>query len=165
MIEMEVIVRPAQLADYSDVRSIYKSVIKDYHTFLAERGLNENLSDNLDIESFRFYVSGQSSFVALTENKSIIGFILAQKIDWINGNEKTLWLEYIAVSPNYRRHSIGLKLLEEVKKYAREHSIDALYSTLNVDNEPSKRLLVKSGFTVKDWRIAFQLPNLHKEKT
>jgi ribosomal protein S18 acetylase RimI-like enzyme len=155
MRDSEVTLRPVQLADYSGISSIYKSVIEEYRTSLAEREVHENLSDEMDIEYLRSYANTQSSFVALIEDKSIVGFILARVIDWINSQKKTLWLEYIAVSPNYRRRSIGLKLVEEVKRYAHEHPIDALYTALNVDNEPSKDLLIKAGFTVKDWRIAF----------
>jgi hypothetical protein len=68
---MKVTVRPLQLADYSDVSAIYKSVIEEYRAFLAEIGLHETLSDNVEIESFRFYASGQSSFVALAEDQSL----------------------------------------------------------------------------------------------
>jgi len=137
------------------VNTIYKAVIEEYRTFLSKKAIrDEELHDTLKPESFGHYADNQSSFVALVDNKQIVGFILTKEIDWINNRSKTLWLEFIAVSPNYRRHSIGLKLLQEAKKYARDHSLNGLYTTLNIDNEPSKNLLIKAGFTVRDWRIA-----------
>jgi len=144
-----------QQSDYSDVNTIYKAVIEECRIFLSKKAIrDEELHDTLKLESFEHYVDNQSSFVALVDNKQIVGFILTKEIDWINNQSKTLWLEFIGVSPNYRRNSIGLKLLEEAKKYALDHYLDFLYMTLNIDNEPSKNLPIKADFTVRDWRIA-----------
>jgi ribosomal protein S18 acetylase RimI-like enzyme len=93
--------------------------------------------------------------VAILENSGIVGFILAREIDWMNGIKKSIWLEYIAVTPEHRRQSVELELLTEVRNYAQNHDIDTLFTHLNTDNEPSNALLTKAGFSVKDWRIAF----------
>lgn len=81
----------------------------------------------------------------------VVGYILSQ--DW--PPRKRMYLAYYAVHPDYQHRGIGLKLLEEVKKYAAEHGVDELRTTLNVTNEASKGLLEAAGFTVQDWRIAF----------
>ena len=107
---------------------------------------------------FKFYMEKtKSSFVAVLNGK-VVGFILSQELEWGGHEEqsrKCLHLAYIAVHPDCQRHGIGLTLLDTVKKYAVEHGLDELSAELNTNNEPSKKLLTRAGFIVKDWRIAF----------
>jgi ribosomal protein S18 acetylase RimI-like enzyme len=99
----------------------------------------------------------KSSFVAVLNGK-VVGFILSQEQEWSGHEEqsrKCLRLAYIAVHPDRQRCGIGSTLLNAVKKYAVEHGLDELSAELNTNNEPSKKLLTRAGFIVKDWRIAF----------
>jgi hypothetical protein len=68
-----------RLEDYSDVRAIYKSVIEEYRIFLAKRGLHETLSDEIEMENFNSYVTSQSSFVAVDESQSTVGYISRER--------------------------------------------------------------------------------------
>ena len=113
----------------------------------------DRVGPDLDTAQLDFYVATHSSFAAI-EKEKLVGFLLAQPLNWINDWDKTLWLEYIAVRPAHRRKGIGLALISAAKDFARKHEIKGLLGTLNVDNEESKSLLLRAGFEVKDWRTA-----------
>ena len=75
-------------------------------------------------------------------------------VNQVNESNKVLWLEYIAVDAAHRRRGVGLALISATKDYAQKRRIKRLFTTLNIDNEESKSLLLKAEFDVKDWRIA-----------
>ncbi len=100
-----------------------------------------------------FYAATHYSFAAI-EKEKLLGVLLVQPLMWVNDWDKVLWLEYIAVHAAHRRRGIGLALISAAKDFARKHHIKALFTTLNIDNEESKSLLLKAEFDVKDWRIA-----------
>src|SRR5207245_11067597 len=79
---------------------------------------------------------------------------LVPPLDWVGSAPRTRWLEYIAVGREHRHQGVGLSLLSAVKSYARQHDIQPMLATLNVDNAASRVLLTKSGFDVRNWMIA-----------
>jgi GNAT superfamily N-acetyltransferase len=145
--------------DYSGVREIYKTVSNEYLQYQRQRSgqVYDPVRTDLDTAQLDFYVATHCSFAAI-ENKKPIGVLLAQRLKWVNDSDKVLWLEYIAVHAAHRRRGIGLALISAAKHLARKHHIKALFATLNIDNEESKRLLLKAAFDVKDWRIASYSP-------
>lgn len=108
---------------------------------------------DLDASRLDFYVATHCSFAAI-EKEKLLGVLLAQSLKWFNDWDKVLWLEYIAVHAAHRRRGIGLALISAAKDFARKHHIKGLFTTLNIDNQESKSLLLKARFDVKDWRIA-----------
>ena len=120
-------------------------------------GVYDPVRPGLATSQLDFYVATHCSFVA-RENEKTLGVLLAQPLRWVNDWDKVLWLEYIAVHVAHRRRGIGLALISAAKDFARKHHIKGLFTTLNMDNEESKSLLLKADFDVKDWRIASHLP-------
>jgi ribosomal protein S18 acetylase RimI-like enzyme len=153
-----VIVRKIMKGDYNAIRQIYRAIIEEYRDFLRSTGKDHSISPIFQEGRFKFYMGQtKSSFVAVLNGK-VVGFILSQEQEWSGHEEqsrKCLRLAYIAVHPDSQRSGIGLTLLNAVKKYAVEHGLDELSADLNTNNEPSKKLLTRAGFIVKDWRIAF----------
>ncbi len=68
----------------------------------------------------------------------------------MHGVDKLLWIEYIVVQSKFRRHGVGLALLNALINYAKRYGIDRIYTTINPDNEASMKLHLKAGFDVKD---------------
>lgn len=85
-------------------------------------------------------------------------FFWLSRSSGVNDWDKVLWLEYIAVHAAHKRRGIGLALVSAAKNFARKHHIKGLFTTLNIDNEESKSLLLKAEFDVKDRRIASYSP-------
>ena len=148
-------IRLLQQADYSSVREIYKAVRNEYLQYQVQASgeISDPVRLDLNISQLDFYTSTHSSFVAV-DNGRLIGVLLAQPLRWVNELNNVLWLEYIAVDAAYRRRGVGLALISAAKDFARKYGIKCLFTTLNIDNEESKSLLLKAEFDVKDWRIA-----------
>ncbi len=148
-------VRLLRHGDYSSVREIYKAVSNEYLQYQKQKAgeVYDPVKPDLDTSQIDFYVATHCSFAA-TENEKPLGVLLAQPLRWVNDWDKVLWLEYIAVHAAHRRRGIGLALISAVKDLARKHHIKGLFTTLNIDNQESKSLLLKAGFEVKDWRVA-----------
>jgi len=141
--------------DYSSVREIYKAVSNEYLQYQKQRTgeVYDPVRPDLETSQLDFYVATHCSFIAI-ENGKLLGVLLAQPLRWVNDWDRVLWLEYIAVRATHRRRGIGLALISGAKDFARKHHIKGLLTTLNIDNEESKSLLLKAEFDVKDWRIA-----------
>jgi predicted N-acetyltransferase YhbS len=146
--------------DYPSVREIYKAVSNEYLQYQRRRSgeVYDPVKPDLDTSQLDFYVATHCSFVTI-ENEKLLGVLLAQPLRWFNDWYKVLWLEYIAVHAAHRRRGIGLALISAAKDFARKHHIKGLITTLNIDNEESKSLLLKARFDVKDWRIASYSPD------
>ena len=139
--------------DFREIQRIYGAVIEEYLEFLKIEGRSEKLSKIIPRKYLDSYRKTQSSFVALVEGK-LAGFILGRVVEYVNSYKRVLWLDYVAVDPQYRRKGVGTLLVNKTRDYARRNRIDEIFTTLNIDNEPSKQLLMKSGFSVRDWRVA-----------
>jgi predicted N-acetyltransferase YhbS len=152
-------VRLLQHSDYSSVREIYKAVSNEYLQYQRQTSgkVYDPVRPDLETSQLDFYVATHCSFVAI-ENERLLGVLLAQPLRWINDWDKVLWLEYIAVHAAHRRRGIGLALISAAKDFARKQHIKGLFTTLNIDNQESKSLLLKAEFDVKDWRIASYSP-------
>ena len=152
-------VRLLRHRDYSSVREIYKAVSNEYLRYQRKRSgkVYDPVRPDLNTSQLDFYVATHCSFAAI-ENEKLRGVLLAQPLRWFSDWDKVLWLEYIAVHAAHRRRGIGLALISAAKDFARKHRIKGLFTTLNIDNEESKSLLLKSEFDVKDSRIASYSP-------
>ncbi|OLD91809.1 hypothetical protein AUG86_00195 [Euryarchaeota archaeon 13_1_20CM_4_64_14] len=153
-------IKPLKTIHYRSVDGIYRGVVKEYLDELQTSGRQREfdreratISRALPLKELEFYAKQGCSFVALI-GRRVVGFILVQPLDWVGSAPRTLWLEYIAVGREHRHQGVGLSLLSAVKSYARQHDIQPMLATLNVDNAASRVLLTKSGFDVRNWMIA-----------
>jgi predicted N-acetyltransferase YhbS len=153
-------IRLLRLRDYPSVREIYKAVSNEYLQYQRQRSgeVYDPVRLDLDTSQLDFYAATHCSFTAI-ENEKLLGVLLAQPLKWVNDWDKVLWLEYIAVHAAHRRRGIGLALISAAKDFARKHHIKGLFTTLNIDNQESKSLLLKAEFDVKDWRVASYSPD------
>ena len=152
-------IRLLRRRDYSGVREIYKAVNNEYLQYQRRRSgeVYDPVRLDLDTAQLDFYVANHCSFAAI-ENKKPVGVLLAQRLKWVNNWDAVLWLEYIAVHAAHRRRGIGLALVSAAKHFAGKHDVRGLFTTLNIDNEESKGLLLKAEFDVKEWRVASYPP-------
>lgn len=150
---MEVKIRRLSSTDYLAVKTIEKSMLEEYRRELEEKGEKDDTLPSVTRDYFEHYASKEGSFVAETEGMTV-GFILAKVMPFMHGVEKVVWMEQIAVLGGFRREGVGGKLLGAVEDWARKKKMKMLYTTLNRNNEPSKKLLMSRGFEVTDWRKA-----------
>lgn len=159
-----VIIRHLRKTDYGGVSRVYSGTIQKYLALLRKAGRDQELREmksiaqTLPLEEFEFYSEVGCSFVALSREK-VVGFILAQPVRWMSPGNRTLWLEYIAVTRAFRRKGVGSALLSSVKKWGTRQNIGCMFTTLNPNNEASRTLLRRAGFEVREWQTASYPPS------
>jgi|GEM_PF-4767990 len=176
----QVRVRHLGKTDYETVSQIYSESIREYLASLRKAGKDQELAREtkgiahdstftelarahhltliLPLGEVEFYSEVGCSFVALSREK-VVGFILAQPVRWMSPGNRTLWLEYIAVTRAFRRKGVGSALLSSVKKWSARQSIGCMFTTLNPNNEESRALLRRAGFEVREWQTASYPPS------
>jgi GNAT superfamily N-acetyltransferase len=161
----QVRVRHLGKTDYETVSQIYSESIREYLASLRKAGKDQELAREtkgitrtLPLGEVEFYSEVGCSFVVLSREK-VVGFILAQPVRWMSPGNRTLWLEYIAVTRAFRRKGVGSALLSSVKKWGARQSIGCMFTTLNPNNEESRALLRKAGFEVREWQTASYPPS------
>jgi predicted N-acetyltransferase YhbS len=150
---MEIRIRRLSLKDYSAVKMIEKNMLEEYRRELEKSGEKDEALPNIEPKYFNHYISKEGSFVAETDGMTV-GFILTKAVPFMHGEERIVWMEQVAVLGGFRKEGVGGKLLDAVEDWARRKKMRVLYTTLNTNNESSKRLLVSRGFDVRDWRKA-----------
>ncbi len=83
-------------------------------------------------------------FVIERENNELLGFIVGFPNIDIEGE---FWLYQVAVLPEVRRNDLGSKLFDALKKQVVEDGYKVMKSHYRFDNEKSKNLHAKFGFT------------------
>jgi RimJ/RimL family protein N-acetyltransferase len=161
----QVRVRHLGKTDYETVSQIYSESIREYLSSLRKAGEDLELAARahqltliLPLGEVEFYSEVGCSFVALSREK-VVGFILAQPVRWMSPGNRTLWLEYIAVTRAFRRKGVGSALLSSVKEWGTRESIGCMFTTLNPNNEASRALLRRAGFEVREWLTASYPPS------
>ena len=88
----------------------------------------------------RFFKS--TSFIAKDEN-DLVGTLTS----WLDpDNDKDIYIEEVAIHPNYRGQGIAQLLFENLEKVAKERQCNRLWLTCNPVN-PAIHLWAKLGFT------------------
>jgi GNAT superfamily N-acetyltransferase len=153
---MEIRIRRLSLKDYSAVKMMEKNMLDEYRRELEKSGEKDEALPSIEPKYFKHYVSKEGSFVAETDGMTV-GFVLTKAVPFMHGEERIVWMEQIDVLGGFRKEGVGGKLLDAVEDWARRRKMRMLYTTLNTNNEASKRLLVSRGFEVRDWRKASKM--------
>lgn len=146
-------IRRLQSSDYGAIVRIEKAVLGEYRQYLKRTGERDEVPSGIQPTYFNHYVRTKSSFVAAADGK-VVGFVLTQPMYFADGEKKILWLDYIAIKSRFRRRGVGSSLLSRVESWATQYSCNMLYASLNPNNTPSRRLLDRKGFTVRNWMKA-----------
>jgi RimJ/RimL family protein N-acetyltransferase len=149
-------VREVEERDYQAFKGLFDQAFSEYLEFLKQENPQRYMKElcekrEVTRPGFDFYLGTGSTFVA-EENGEPVGYVASQRVPSMHGVD--LWIEYIVVQKELRRHGIGLALLQKLIDYAASTSIDRVYAFINLDNEPSIRLHSKAGFNIEDWKIA-----------
>jgi len=146
-------IRQLRSSDYGTARRLEEAILDEYRQYLKRTSEIDEVPSGIQPAYFNYYVRTKSSFVALVDGE-FVGFILSQPMFFADGEKKILWLDYIAVQSKFRRKGIGTLLLSKVERWATQHSCNSLYTTLNPNNTPSRLLLDRKGFAVRNWMKA-----------
>ncbi|GAV90912.1 Acetyltransf_1 domain-containing protein [Cephalotus follicularis] len=82
--------------------------------------------------------------------------IAGMKPEGIGADFARAYLSNVCVAREMHRNGLGYELVEKSKRVAQEWGISDLYVHVAVDNEPAKKLYMKSGFIYEDDEPAWQ---------
>lgn len=153
-----VIVREMNENDYRPYRTLFEEAYTGYLESIRLNNRQQYLKEKQEKREvtrsrFNFYLNTGSSFVA-EEKGEVIGYVASQTVFYMHGSDKLLWIEYIVVKPEHRRKGTGTALLQKLTDYAKHNNINRIYTTINPDNKASIKLHQKTGFNVKNWKVA-----------
>ncbi|OIW19458.1 hypothetical protein TanjilG_09478 [Lupinus angustifolius] len=118
-----------------------------------------NLSDDL-CSSCKFSSNGEERIIVgsldLNQCLSLPDEIAGTKPEAIGADTTRAYLSNVCVANELHRNGLGYALLEKSKLVAHDRGITDLYVHVAVDNEPAKKLYMKSGFVYESEEPAWQ---------
>ncbi|KAL2977574.1 hypothetical protein AAZX31_13G075200 [Glycine max] len=117
------------------------------------------LSDDL-CSSCKFSTNGEDRIVVgtldLNQCLSLPDEIVGAKPEVIGADITRAYLSNVCVAKELHRNGLAYALLEKSKLVAYDWGITDLYVHVAVDNEPAKKLYIKSGFVYESDEPAWQ---------
>src|SRR5213592_1984790 len=105
-------IRRLRSSDYMTVMRIEEFILDEYRQYLKRTRERDEVPSGIQPAYFDYYVRTKSSFAALVDGE-VVGYILSQPVSFTDGEKKILWLDYVAVLPEFRRRGIGSSLLSK----------------------------------------------------
>ena len=88
------------------------------------------------------------------------GVIAAVSHAYVCPNRNRVWLEGIRVNPDFRRKSIGTKLIKKMLEYGKEQGAKEAAAVVSVNNMASQAMMEKNGFVVTSrWSYCYSSIN------
>lgn len=101
-------VRLMEEKDFEAVRKIKEANTLEYLEFLRKTDprlysaeVRESRAPAVDADLFNLYLESGSSFVAEV-NGQVVGFVFSQTIEFMHGERRMMWIEYIGVQTEHR---------------------------------------------------------------
>jgi ribosomal protein S18 acetylase RimI-like enzyme len=111
-------------------------------------------------EKFRGFLADPASLTLLAEEKQPIGYLWAQFQNrpegWTQFGMRLLYVQHIAVAPQFRRKGVGRSLLTRAVEIARQQGIKRVELDVWSFNSEARRFYAKHGFAVFNERMAFR---------
>lgn len=132
------------------LRAIHNRDLGSIVQLMCEFAVYEDLSEYCTIteERLRAVMFGDDSFVegliALDDDKAVAYAIFYPSFSSFRG-ERSLYLEDIYISNEYRRHDLGTRMLKEIARTAKSQACERIDFLVLDWNEPAVRFYLKHG--------------------
>ena len=147
-----------KIPNINDLDNLDKIAVQVHECHVSWRpDVFEHTDSIISKKEFIKMISNNYIFAAYINNK-VVGYImLSSREGKSNGYRyrKQLCIDAMGVDEKFRNKGIGFKLLEFVKKYAKDNEYTDLRLTVNEENENAVHLYEKVGFKVRN--IAYTL--------
>ncbi len=149
----DIVVRELAPPDYAGVRYVDELTQRQYIGATWDQ-LSDDLKEAHLLtrrSDFAVFLETGYCFVA-TNDTRIIGFLFAYEVLPFGGK---IHITYIAVSPEYQGHEVGLLLYGELIEKAKSKGIKRITALINLDNQYSMKLAPQGvGFVLQDRKEA-----------
>ncbi len=99
----------------------------------------------LSSATFAAYAASGCSYVAEVEGQ-LAGYLFAQPISYRDSTPLTIWVDDIAVHPDYQRQRIGIALYRTLGARARGEGVKAILTRVDPTNAAALSLHQRAGF-------------------
>jgi ribosomal protein S18 acetylase RimI-like enzyme len=108
---------------------------------------------------FRDFLADANSLVLVAGQERPAGYLWAQfqnrTESWARFGQRILYIQHMAVAPEFRRKGIGARLLDKAMKIARQEGTKRMELDVWSFNGDARRFYAKHGFAVCNEKMAF----------
>ena len=153
---MNIQIRQANTKDIEKIQKLNKELFIHDSAFDKTLNIDWPLSEK-GHEYFRDLISkdGNVCFIAEDETNPV-GYVACSTKDTCN-TDKWLELENMEIVEEYRKNGIGSKLIDEVKKWAKEKGFQKMYVSAYFGNTNAISFYKKNGFSEYDLGLSMTL--------
>lgn len=140
------IIRKIEIEDSERFLNMLKQLDNETKYMMFEPGERRTTLDEME-SNIRNMNTSNSLILVAEDNVNIVGFLSAER-GFFNRIKHSAYI-VIGILKDYRGKKIGIKLFEELEKWALENNIKRLELTVMIHNEGAIRLYKKMGFKIE----------------
>jgi len=84
------------------------------------------------------------NFIGAFDGNDLVGLVIA------TSDGRKGWINRLAIVPSYRRHGIGLRLIQEAEEELSSRGINIVSGLIEKGNEVSFTLFAKAGYEIRE---------------
>ncbi|MFZ5967084.1 MAG: GNAT family N-acetyltransferase [Bacillota bacterium] len=102
--------------------------------------------NNLSLEYLENFLSNERHYLfAAIENKQVVGFLLAYRLQRIDRDQDAMFFYEIEVDQSFRNMGVGSKLIKQLKEECRKENVMKMWVETNRSNLSAMELYRKTG--------------------
>jgi RimJ/RimL family protein N-acetyltransferase len=140
------IIRKVKIEDTEKFLNMLKRLDNETNNMMFEPGERKTTRAETE-DNIRNINYSKSLILVAEENENIVGFLSAER-GFANRIKHSAYI-VMGILKDYRGRKIGIKLLEEMEKWALESDITRLELTVMTHNEGAIQLYKKAGFKIE----------------
>lgn len=150
---MVIAIRKANMDDLIKIQDLNNRLFELEYKFF-DPTLNVGWTyEKVGTDYFRDMIENEAVFVSIIDNE-IVGYVAGSICQISYTKTRLAELDNMFILEEYRNHGIGLKLINEFKKYCVDRGIDSVKVTASAKNKNAIAFYIKNGF--EEWDITLR---------
>lgn len=155
---MEIKIRPLSSTEENETYDEVAFLFSEMYQYMNKVGLNQKLISNgefLWINTIKKFIGKLNMVITATHEDKMVGFAAGNIRLSPNylGNEKIGYISHVFVNDNYKRQSIGNKLLAELEICFIDRSVNRIELEVLTENKSAYKFWEKMGYKLDNLRM------------
>lgn len=134
----DISVRKMEEKDIGQAANIHRRVLRE--------GLTQDMGYAIE-ELFAAFIEDSPNTCLVAEtDEEMVGFIVGSVKEWSFGLERSGWIEFIEVDPNFMGQGVGNKLGHRLLEYFKSEGIGSVYTSVKWDGADLIEFFKSIGF-------------------
>ena len=145
-VKLEITIRTAKQEDYQEIDAIFQDVNQFHakiHPEIKEKFADEHFDKNHFIDELK---DEQTTFLVAEVNEKVAGFMLGIFKTHEKTKSLTFYISKFATAKDFRGAGVGLKLMNEAEKIAKEKGCQRIELSLYSNNTSAQGFYQHLGF-------------------